>query len=1244
MKKAKKKASTFGLFSNLLKFLLVITLALSCGTVMAQEEGDEFMLEEIVVTGSRIVRRDFESNSPIVTIEAAQFEMQTGLNIESYLNQLPEYNPAASPVTSQGDVQITPINSVGVATISLRGFGANRNLNLIDGKRIVPVNAQMWTDINGIPSSMIERVETITGGASAVYGADAVGGVTNFIIRKDYEGFEFDGQYGIHEAGDGDESRVSMLFGVNSADGRGNVTFGAERYEREVALARERSWYRDYWADPDAAGYFFFLQGVNAYSCDPVCPNFGALKALYGNDTSAMPWWANFTPDFAPMSSYIAINFNPDGTIWITGNPTAEARSQIVPDGLMYGLQNRIDGSDMFGVATYQGIKWNEPRLFASGPQDRYSIYATGHYDLTDKISVFGGARFAESTTATLLFGTDAISGWEASVPYDPTTDSPIDPNLDYTDPAVLAAVAADPAAYFTAHPNPTFIPTGSPGAGHPVPAELAWLLNSRTYSTYCLSGTVGCDVDAAGLPVVNPGTTPTTDASLVGTVDPSSRRWQPQWFPQDSLPARQTYNTIEIWQIEAGLDFELPFRDWSGEVYVSHGQANTYNVAGGNMSLARYRALINMPDYGRNSEGTGNVWYTVETENGVETVNTIRPRFGCGDFTCTSGFYDVFFAGDQPLSTDCFNAVNAVLQTRTEMTQDILELNLQGSVVDLPAGALRTAVGYQYRNVGGKFNPDILQSEDSFMDQVVGVYPTGYMDAETSVNDYYIEALVPVLHNLPFMQKWELETGARYSEYRETGDKEWTNKILANWQVKDWLRLRGGYNRATRAPNIGELFLATQEVFGFGGNFGDPCSVRANAPWGAGGTTLAQDELIGPTEAPPTLAPGQTLEGADRTQRICEAMMGPEGADYYYRGILADGTDQDRDFAEQGAGGGFIWVLQEGNPDLEPETADTWTAGFVMSSPFANAWLSGITLAFDWYNIEIEDAIMMYSIDYANYRCFGEDTGLSPAEQAASPACQLIPRDQHNGAAMTAVLSYDNQATIDTRGFDIMLNWFANIRSLGIDVPGSLNFNVNATILDSYETKLSPAVYDVPVEWKGTLGPTLPGTQPGAYDYRLFTTLTYVLDNWSTSLRWRHLPEVWTSGHASQEAIIRNNAAVTAGGPGILLDYTPSTEIKTDSYNVFDLSATWDINETFSLRGGITNLFDTAPPDVGSSAGYPPGTDLGTPGTNIGGPCDGAPGCSNPQGHSLYSRGMFRAGYYDTLGRRFFLGLKARF
>src|SRR5690606_16629337 len=245
-------------------------------------------LEEVVVTGSRIVRRDYQSNSPIVTINNDDFETQTGLNVESYLNQMPQYNPAASPVTTQQDVQITPVNSVGIASISLRGFGANRSLVLVNGKRMVPINALMVTDVNSVPSALIARVETITGGASAVYGADAVGGVTNFILRDDFEGFDIDLQHGATQEGDGEESRIAIVLGTNFSDGRGNVTFGLEKYNRNEALEINHDLYRDRWTHPLVPGTFIFLQGVNGYNCatfeeglvDPItgdalrnCPN-----------------------------------------------------------------------------------------------------------------------------------------------------------------------------------------------------------------------------------------------------------------------------------------------------------------------------------------------------------------------------------------------------------------------------------------------------------------------------------------------------------------------------------------------------------------------------------------------------------------------------------------------------------------------------------------------------------------------------------------------------------------------------------------------------------------------------------------------------------------------------------------------------------------------------------------------------------------------------------------------------------
>jgi outer membrane receptor protein involved in Fe transport len=450
----------------------------------------------------------------------------------------------------------------------------------------------------------------------------------------------------------------------------------------------------------------------------------------------------------------------------------------------------------------------------------------------------------------------------------------------------------------------------------------------------------------------------------------------------------------------------------------------------------------------------------------------------------------------------------------------------------------------------------------------------------------------------------------------------------MGNAVVNDWLRLRGGFNRATRAPNLGELFLNTQEIFTIGGvNFGDPCGLRSGAPWGAGGA--APDPILDVGEPETEIASGQTAAGALSTMLICQAQMGgpgSTGATAYYGGN-ATGA---------GAGGAFNWVLQAGNPNLKSEEADTFTAGFVMNSPWDNPWLDGVSLTMDWWMVDISDAIQLYSIDYARNLCYGSITvtdAAGAAAQAATPECMAVGRDLANGNSTTITIGYDNQATLSTSGIDFAGNWMAQLEDLGFGVPGGVSVNVQATWLDYYKTKQSPLPFDVETDWAGSLGPNLTGTNAGAYDYRIFSNFTYFRDRWSVSLRWRHMPSVWSAAYASERAIIENNQS-----GGTILSYTPRTDIKTDAYNVVDLSFNWQINDMFSLRGGINNLFDSDPEVINATVGYPTGTDRSV--------CGSAPGCVNPGGPSLGdpSLGVTNAGYYDGFGRRFFVGLKASF
>ena len=153
-------------------------------------------------------------------IDRSAFEQQNSIALETALNELPQFVPAAQGMTQlQDQSQITDnfaTLTAGASTISLRGLGANRNLVLLDGYRAMPVNATMAVDVNSIPAAAIERVEVITGGASSVYGADAVAGVVNFILKKDFEGLDLDIQTGSMQNGEGAETRASALFGVSS--------------------------------------------------------------------------------------------------------------------------------------------------------------------------------------------------------------------------------------------------------------------------------------------------------------------------------------------------------------------------------------------------------------------------------------------------------------------------------------------------------------------------------------------------------------------------------------------------------------------------------------------------------------------------------------------------------------------------------------------------------------------------------------------------------------------------------------------------------------------------------------------------------------------------------------------------------------------------------------------------------------------------------------------------------------------
>src|SRR5690606_14501542 len=395
-----------------------------------------------------------------------------------------------------------------------------------------------------------------------------------------------------------------------------------------------------------------------------------------------------------------------------------------------------------------------------------------------------------------------------------------------------------------------------------------------------------------------------------------------------------------------------IPGTDWTWEAFVNHGESHTFARQTGIYSLMRTRALLSSPNFGRGFEFQGN------QESG---------GFGAATGQCTTGV-NFFAPPTGGFSQDCLEAMRADLKNRSKFRQTIVETNLQGGLFELPAGTVRAAVGASYREMDYEFLNDTLTTQGrSFLDQALGIYPSGDAFGYIDTREVYGELLIPVLADIPFIQEFNLEVGGRISDYNTTGTS-YTYKVLGDWQVTDWLRFRGGYNRAERAPNIGELFLAAQQTFGVN-MAGDPCSLANPLAWSAN----------------PANANGANV------QAVCRTLMDQTGdanaATEYYGGVQSPSTF------------GFAFPTLVGNANLVPETADTWTAGLVIQSPVTSGPLSRLRLSVDFYDINIKDVIGAQTVASALQQCFDATlnplVATDPIAAANTQFCQNVPRNQ---------------------------------------------------------------------------------------------------------------------------------------------------------------------------------------------------------------------------------------------------------
>lgn len=335
--------------------------------VMAQDADAEATPDVVTVTGSRIQRTDTVAPSPITNVTAEQLEIVNTVNTEDYINTLPQVVPAFDSTSNN------PGNST--ATVSLRGLGTTRTLVLVDGMRFVGSGVTQVVDLNNIPAAMISQIDIVTGGASAVYGSDAVAGVVNFILRDDFEGVQINTSYETSLGDlDGEITNINATMGGNFADGRGNAVMTVGYTLRGSVLQGDRDHSSETFFDPGPGGTQFILGGSSNI---PGTRFRGATSSNFGLNGAGVN-----AIDPACATNFCS-GFRMDG-------------------GTLRGLRFGSAADPVTDLYNYA------PTNYLQLPQERYNIGAFATYEVNPALELYGRGIFASNVVDSQLAPTPA--------------------------------------------------------------------------------------------------------------------------------------------------------------------------------------------------------------------------------------------------------------------------------------------------------------------------------------------------------------------------------------------------------------------------------------------------------------------------------------------------------------------------------------------------------------------------------------------------------------------------------------------------------------------------------------------------------------------------------------------------------------------------------------------------------------------------------------------------------------------
>lgn len=917
----------------------------------AQEQSDgraQETLEEVVVTGTRIRRQ--ETAQPTIDITGARIDERGFTNVADALNEIPQFSPGLNTFGTTGTTSSG--TSGGAQFVNFFGLGTQRTLTLLNGRRVVSGNsldntasAGVQVDLSIIPTGLIERIDIVSVGGAPIYGSDAVAGVVNIILRDDFDGFELDGQYGVTEEGDGEEQRLRALWGGNFASDRGNAVLSIEYAKSDSLNQFDR---------PD----IFLSPGFQSNTSGVALPNGTVPNEILVFDQRVHV----VTPGGIPVLGDGILDNAVSAGVPIPGGAAA---TQFGPNGELIpydpGVTNEVvfgDGGDGLLLPSWVDLRQETERVI---------LLSQASFDLTDGIELFAETLFANN---------DAV---------DPRNSPFINSNL-------------------------------FPGGGRDVigiPLTNPFLTQQ---AVGVLTSALDSDSDGtADMPIID------TDGDGV----PDTPGFFLSQFTDRYQNGAPSFNQSTTYRAVVGIqgEFEAVGRDFTYDVSYNFGRTDSA-FRENDRYTARFLNAVNAVALTDGDISAG-IPSGINAVRGGDIISVGSATAQAGDIVCGGHLApppdpatpvdlntpNPALDGCVPLNPFGLSGIThealdffIIDQTsESRLQQEVLSANLSGQILELPAGPLGFAIGYEQRRESGRYLPG------EFLKLGLGDAPpeTG-IAGSFSTDEVLLELAVPVLDPGfatfgPFELMLDLEGAARVVS-NSTTDTETTYTVGGRFSFHPDLMLRGNFTRSIRAPAVTELFLPIQRVDSFAT---DPCDI---------------DNIVrGPNPA------------ARRQNCIAAAIANGSASNEAEANAFLASFESIIDNALQP-------ITTGGNPALSNETADSYTFG----ATYRPSFLEGFSLTADWVDIMIEDAIFNVNGTSLLSACF--DSSTFPVA-----VCDAISRGS-DFQVNDLVTGFANIGFIELKSLSGSLRYsteLANLPLISDSVAGTLDLALHGQYID---------------------------------------------------------------------------------------------------------------------------------------------------------------------------------------------------